>query len=102
MDAVDLHPRIAAADLVVTGEGSLDEQSMHGKTAAGVLEACRLARVPAAIVCGRATIDVPGVQIVSLVDRVGEGAALGDARNALVTAAEELAARAGGLAGAAS
>ncbi|MGZ8582277.1 MAG: glycerate kinase family protein [Actinomycetota bacterium] len=101
MDAVGLVERITAADLVITGEGSLDEQSLHGKTPAGVLTACRLAEVPAAIVCGRATIEVPGVPIMSLVDRVGERVALGDARSALIAAAEDLATQARELAGAA-
>jgi glycerate kinase len=99
MDAVGLTDRIAGADLVVTGEGSLDEQSLHGKTPAGVLEACGLAGVPVVIVCGRATIDVPGVRVVSLVERVGERAALDDARGALVAAASELAAAAHDLEG---
>ncbi|MGZ8602080.1 MAG: glycerate kinase family protein [Actinomycetota bacterium] len=101
MDAVGLVERITAADLVITGEGSLDEQSLHGKTPAGVLTACRLAEVPAAIVCGRATIEVPGVPIMSLVDRVGERVALDDARSALIAAAEDLATQARELAGAA-
>jgi glycerate kinase len=101
MDAVGLPERIEAADLVITGEGSLDEQSLRGKAPAGVLEACRLTGVPAAIVCGRATIDVPGVPVVSLVDRVGERAAIVDARSALMSAAEDLASRAGELVGAA-
>ena len=76
MDAVGLPQRIAEADLVITGEGSLDEQSLHGKVPAGVLAACELAGVPAAIVCGRATIEVPGVPVISLTERVGERAAL--------------------------
>jgi glycerate kinase len=99
IDAVGLRDRIARADLVITGEGSLDAQSLHGKTPAGVLEASSLARVPVAIVCGRASVEVPGATVVSLVDRVGERAAFGDARSALVSVAEELAHRAGDLVG---
>ncbi len=99
MDAVGFADRIAAADLVITGEGSLDEQSLHGKVPAGVLRACELAGVPVAIICGRATID-PGVPVVSLVERVGAKAALADARTALIGAAEDMAGRAGELAGA--
>jgi hypothetical protein len=64
-----------------------------------VLEASSLARVPVAIVCGRASVEVPGATVVSLVDRVGERAAFGDARSALVSVAEELAHRAGDLVG---
>ena len=97
MEAVGLAERIARADLVITGEGSLDEQSLRGKTPAGVLQACALAGVPAVIVCGRATVEPPGVRVVSLVERVGERAALGDARGALVAAAEDLAHGAEGL-----
>lgn len=93
MDAVGLDERIARADLVITGEGSLDDQSLRGKTPAGVLHACGVAGVPAAIVCGRASIAPPGVPVVSLVDRVGEEAAMADARSALVDAARHLASR---------
>lgn len=41
------------ADLVVTGEGSLDEQTLLGKTPAGVTWAARQASVPVVAVCGR-------------------------------------------------
>lgn len=98
MEAVGLARRIAAADLVITGEGSLDEQSLHGKVPAGVLHACRLAGKPAGIVCGRATID-PGVPVVSLIDRVGPKAAVTEARTALVGAAEHMSSRVAELVG---
>lgn len=99
MDAVGLGDRIAGADLVITGEGSLDEQSLHGKVPAGVLRACQLAGVPVAIVCGRATIELE-VPVISLVERVGERASLADTRTALIDAAEDMAGRVGELAGA--
>ena len=100
MDALGLAPRIARSDLVITGEGSLDAQSLHGKTPAGVLSACELAGVPAIIVCGRAEIAPEGVVVASLSDRVGSEAALADARSSLTLVAEDLAARADELAGA--
>jgi hypothetical protein len=56
--------------------------------------------VPVAIVCGRSTIEVPAVTVISLTDRVGERAALEEARPSLVAAAEALAARAEDLVGA--
>jgi glycerate 2-kinase len=100
MEALGLSARIAAADLVITGEGSFDEQSLHGKTAAGVLTACELARVPAVLVCGRAEIDPGVVPLRSLVDRVGLEAALADAGSALTLVAEDLAREADQLVGA--
>lgn len=41
------------ADLVITGEGRLDRQTMMGKTPAGVAAAARAQRVPVVAVCGR-------------------------------------------------
>ena len=81
MDAVELPRRIADADLVITGEGSLDAQSLHGKTPAGVMAACALAQVPRRDRLRSAEIDLrTRVPVVSLVERVGARAALDDAR----------------------
>ncbi|GEO96127.1 glycerate kinase [Kocuria turfanensis] len=57
LEFVGLADRLAGADLVVTGEGSLDEQSLGGKTPLGVLETARSAGVPAVAVCGRTTLE---------------------------------------------
>ncbi|MCZ2403836.1 glycerate kinase [Paenarthrobacter sp. Z7-10] len=54
-----LEDRIRGADLVITGEGSLDEQSLGGKTPMGVARAAARAGVPVIAVCGRTTLD-PG------------------------------------------
>ena len=43
---VELEDRIDGADLVVTGEGFLDEQSFRGKVVGGVLDLARAAGVP--------------------------------------------------------
>lgn len=53
LDLVGFHERLAEADLVITGEGSLDEQTLHGKAPAGVAAAARAAGVPVVAVCGR-------------------------------------------------
>ncbi|MBO9626024.1 MAG: glycerate kinase [Microbacterium sp.] len=52
-----LADRIVGADLVVTGEGSLDDQSLGGKTPLGVAAAARAAGVPVVAVCGRSTLS---------------------------------------------
>lgn len=54
---VGLAEQVSGADLVVTGEGSLDEQSLGGKTPMGVARTARTAGVPVAAVCGRTTLD---------------------------------------------
>jgi glycerate kinase len=49
--------RLTPDDLVVTGEGSLDEQTLHGKAPAGVAAAAAARGIPVVAVCGRATLD---------------------------------------------
>ncbi|MFI2101660.1 glycerate kinase [Isoptericola sp. NPDC019693] len=49
--------RLAGVDLVVTGEGSLDAQSLHGKTPVGVAAAAAARGVPTVAVCGRTTLS---------------------------------------------
>jgi glycerate kinase len=91
MEAVGLSERLRDADLVITGEGSLDQQSLHGKVPAGVLRAAEEAHVPAAILCGVASIAPQGVRVRSLVERVGTDVAIGDARRSLELLAAEFA-----------
>jgi glycerate kinase len=45
------------ADLVVTGEGALDTQTLRGKAPAGVAAAARAAGVPVVAVCGSNTLS---------------------------------------------
>ncbi|HEX4814935.1 MAG TPA: glycerate kinase [Nonomuraea sp.] len=47
---------VRGARLVVTGEGSLDEQSLRGKAPVGVAQAAAAAGVPVVAVCGRRTL----------------------------------------------
>ena len=44
--SIGLRERIVGADLVLTGEGRLDESSLGGKTAVGVARLCRAAGIP--------------------------------------------------------
>ncbi len=101
-EALDLAERVAAADLVVTGEGLLDEQSFSGKAVGGVAGLAAAAGVPVVAVVGEADPDVevpPGVEVVSLVARAGSRRARDEAAACLTEAvAFVLAERAGGAA----
>ncbi|WP_226345461.1 glycerate kinase [Agilicoccus flavus] len=57
LDLVGFDALVAGADLVVTGEGSLDEQTLLGKTPAGVAKASARAGVPVVAVCGRSLLS---------------------------------------------
>src|SRR5690606_27624897 len=52
-EALHLRERISAADLVITGEGSLDSQTLGGKGPSGVAALARAAGKPVVAVAGR-------------------------------------------------
>lgn len=56
LDVVGFADAVLGADLVVTGEGSLDAQSLRGKAPVGVLAAATAAGLPTVAVCGRTTL----------------------------------------------
>ena len=90
-EAVGLEEAMAASDLVVTGEGALDATSLHGKVVGHVLATADLVRTRTAVICGRAEITLEGVDVRSLVDEVGEEAALQDARRSVERVAAAIA-----------
>ncbi|WMI61544.1 glycerate kinase [Streptomyces rochei] len=53
LDVLGFASALERADLVITGEGSLDEQTLHGKAPAGVASAARAAGKEVVAVCGR-------------------------------------------------
>ncbi|MBC2865259.1 glycerate kinase [Streptomyces mexicanus] len=53
LDVLGFAPALEWASLVITGEGSLDEQTLHGKAPAGVAAAARAAGREVVAVCGR-------------------------------------------------
>jgi glycerate kinase len=50
---IGLDKELDAADLVITGEGSFDHQSLRGKVVAGIANAARDRGLPCIVVCGR-------------------------------------------------
>lgn len=53
LEVLGFAPALEWADLVITGEGSLDEQTLHGKAPAGVAAAARAEDKEVVAVCGR-------------------------------------------------
>ncbi|MGB8954647.1 MAG: glycerate kinase [Tumebacillaceae bacterium] len=58
MEATRLHEHLQGADLVLTGEGSLDTQTLSGKVIAGVTRSAARTNggVPVVALCGKATL----------------------------------------------
>ncbi|MEV5797893.1 glycerate kinase [Streptomyces collinus] len=57
LDVLGFAPALERADVVITGEGSLDEQTLHGKAPAGVAAAARAAGRTVVAVCGRLALS---------------------------------------------
>ncbi|HZQ27831.1 MAG TPA: glycerate kinase [Acidimicrobiales bacterium] len=82
-DTVGLVEKAEGADLLVTGEGFLDEQSFRGKVVGGVIEVGADLGVPVLVVVGEVFGDHAehhdhDVEVVSLVERFGPDRALAD------------------------
>ncbi|MBJ8346469.1 glycerate kinase [Antrihabitans sp. YC2-6] len=56
LELVGLADALAGADLVITGEGSLDEQSLYGKAPIGVAARAHAAGIPVVAVAGRSIL----------------------------------------------
>jgi glycerate kinase len=56
-EAVGLEPKMKDADLAITGEGSLDRQTLEGKTPVGVARLARKLGKPVFAIVGRASED---------------------------------------------
>ena len=76
MAATGFGPTLADRDLLITGEGSFDAQSLGGKLVGTALAAAARAAVPAVVVAGRVVRDEIGdVDAVSLTEVSGSAAA---------------------------
>ena len=88
-DLTDLPERLAGADLVVTGEGHLDDQSLDGKVVGGVLDLAEELGVPAAVIVGatdddaRQTVTDRGATVTTLVELVGGDDAMNQPKTAV-------------------
>lgn len=92
-EVLDLPRHVSEADLVVTGEGRFDRQSLHGKAPAGVLRLAGETGTRAILVAGQVEegVEVPAERVVDLSARVGLEAAMDHPLAALEDVAVELA-----------
>ncbi|GAB3172154.1 glycerate kinase [Telluribacter humicola] len=57
MEQTRLAEKIEQADLVITGEGKVDQQTLSGKLVKGLADLCQEKQVPLAVVCGTLLIS---------------------------------------------
>ncbi len=86
-DLIDLDAHLDDADLVLTGEGSLDVQSLSGKGPLGVADAAHARGLPVVVVAGRITVTPEQLARHGVVSAVSATDVAGSPEAALANAA---------------
>ncbi len=97
-EMLHLEERFRGADLVITGEGVLDEESFRGKVVGGVTELAEAAGVPVVAVVGDChgepeqvgVSETGGLRVVTLVERFGGWRALHETLRCVEEATAEI------------
>ncbi|MGV0626611.1 glycerate kinase family protein [Mycolicibacter minnesotensis] len=99
----DLESALADTDVLVTGEGHFDQQSLHGKVVGSLAAAARARDLPLLVLAGQISLDEPALRAAGVVaaraiaDHAGSvGLALVDAANQLIDLSAVTAAQVGG------
>jgi len=85
LDLVEFDRQLVGADLVISGEGQLDAQTLSGKLIARVAVRARASQCPLAIIAGRIAIGADVAERLSIVSMTAAGAL-----EAISDAAEEI------------
>lgn len=62
IEATNLVQHLAGADLIITGEGMFDHQSLQGKVVAGVAQLSQRYEIPCAVIAGNSNLQVEDYQ----------------------------------------
>jgi glycerate kinase len=81
---------IAVADLVITGEGKFDDQSLHGKVVGTLAATAGSSQVPVVVLAGQVSLDNPALQSAGILAAFAVADYAGSVRLALVDAANQL------------
>jgi glycerate kinase len=80
----------AAADLLITGEGKFDDQSLRGKVVGALAAAARSSQVPVIVLAGQVDLDEPAFRSAGVLAAFAVADYAGSVRLALVDAANQL------------
>ncbi|MGB3355857.1 MAG: glycerate kinase, partial [Mycobacterium sp.] len=90
---------VAAVDLVITGEGRFDDQSLHGKVVSALAAGARERQIPVLVLAGQVTLEPSALEAAgitsahSITDHAGSvQRAIDDAANQLTGLASAVAA----------
>jgi glycerate kinase len=93
-DEVGLHEQIAQCDLIITGEGYLDNESFDGKVVGGVQQLAQQFNKPVVVICGGADVDAQQrIESLSLIENFGESESFSQPLTCIEKAATAIVAR---------
>jgi glycerate 2-kinase len=82
---------VAAADLVITGEGRFDDQSLHGKVVSALSGAAQARRIPVLVFAGQVTLDDSALTVAGITAAYSIAEHAGSVRLAIDDASNQLA-----------
>jgi glycerate 2-kinase len=85
-----LTDHLAAADLVITGEGRFDDQSLHGKVVGALAAVARSQQVPVIVLAGQIDLDKLALRSAGILAAYAVADYAGSVRLAMVDAANQL------------
>jgi glycerate 2-kinase len=88
LDVLDFSKRLEGADLVVTGEGRIDKQTLSGKAPFAVAQMARLRDIPVVAVAGSVTLSRDELESAGIREAVALAPANADPAEAMRRAAE--------------
>jgi glycerate kinase len=66
MEQTEFHKHLLGANLVLTGEGKIDEQTLQGKLIAGIAQAAQAQNIPSVALCGTLLVSPQDIQRIGL------------------------------------
>lgn len=78
------------ADMIVTGEGHFDEQSLHGKVVGEIAAAARPLGIPVIVLAGQVSVDKSTTRVAGIMSALAMSEYAGSVRLALADAANQL------------
>lgn len=82
---------VAAAQLIITGEGRFDDQSLHGKVVSALANGARAHRIPVLVLAGQVTLDTPTLREAGILAAFAVAEFAGSVQVAIDDAANQLA-----------
>ena len=82
---------VAAAELVITGEGRFDDQSLHGKVVSALSGSARSRHIPVLVLAGQVTLDEQALKVAGITAAMSIAEHAGSVQLAIDDAANQLA-----------